>query len=174
MTGNRHTQAPSTQADIERLRAEVGKAATTSERLRCCADFFDGCDGVLESGNRAEQYLVFQEAAFLLSEGVCDAEVWDWLQEKARSASIERQIAMRIAIFELVPDPPIHRAYLFRLWDMWFDPAARWAALAAYRTFPARLPQHLRRYNAHRRRHDLPVVEFNPEEFQRVLRSHGG
>jgi hypothetical protein len=140
--------------------------------LRRIADLFDCCELALQSSDRQARHDVFLQISCLLSERVCDSEVWDWLQEKAHSADHERQVAMRIAILELVPDAPIILSDLFRLWDMWFDPQARWAVYVAYRPFPRRIHQHLRRYIAHRRRHNLPAPDFLHEDFQSVLRSH--
>jgi hypothetical protein len=160
------------ESRVAQLWPEIAKAAGTGERLRRMADFFDCCEEVLESSEHQTCHDVFYQISFLLSENVCDATVWDWLQEVARSATHERQVDMRIAILELVPDPPIIWLHLFRLWDMWFDPEARWAVCAAYHPFPRRVHQHLRRYIAHRRRHGLPVPEFSHEEFQKVLQSH--
>jgi hypothetical protein len=157
---------------IDQLWPEIAKAPSLSERRRRIADFLDCCEQVLQSPDRQARYHVFHQISYLLDEPVCNAEVWDWLQELARSADYERQVDMRIAVFELVPDPPIAWGHLFRLWDMWFDPRTRWAVYAAYHPFPRRLQQHLRRYIAHRRRHGLPVPEFSHEEFHAVLRRH--
>ena len=157
---------------LELLWPEIALATSTRERLRRLADFFDCCEQVLQSPDREARYHVFHQISYLLSEHVCDAEVWNWLQEMARGANHERQIDLRIAVFELVPDSPVNWSHLFRLWDMWFDPSARWAVYAAYQPFPPRVHQHLRRYLAHRRRHGLPVPEFSQEEFHTVLQSH--
>jgi hypothetical protein len=162
------------QSRITLLWPEIGRASTTPERLRRVAEFFDCCQEVLASSDRHARYSVFHEVSYLLGKHVCDAEVWDWLQEMAHGADHERQVNMRIAIFELVPDPPITWSGLFRLWDMWFDLQARWAVYAAYYPFPRRVHQHLRRYNVHRRRHGLPPPEFSHEEFHSVLRQHAG
>ena len=160
------------QSHVEQLWPEIAKAPTMSERLRRIADFFDCCEQVLRSPDRQVRHHVFHQISYLLAEHVCDAEVWDWLQELARSADHERQVEMRIAVLELVPDPPITWSHLFRLWDMWFDREARWAVYAAYHPFPRRVHQHLRRYVAHRRRHGLSVPEFSHEEFHKVLQCH--
>jgi hypothetical protein len=160
------------ESRVEQLWPEIAKATSTADRLRRIADFFDCCEQVLQSPDRQARYQVFHQTSYLLAEHVCDAEVWDWLQEMARSADHERQLDMRIAILELVPDPPINWSHLFRLWDMWFDPWARWAACAAYYPFPRRVNQHLRRYLAHRRRHGLPVLDFSLEEFHVTLQRH--
>lgn len=157
---------------VEQLWAEIVKATSTRDRLRRIADLFECCEQVLQSEDRQSRYQVFHEISCLLGARVCDAEVWDWMQEMARSADDERQVDMRIAVLELVPEPPIIWSDIFRLWDMWFDPQARWAVCAAYRPFPRRVHQHLRRYAAHRRRHRLLVPEFSIEEFQGVLRRH--
>jgi hypothetical protein len=160
------------QSRVEQLWLAIAKATNTSDKLRRVADFFDCCEQVLKSPDHQTRYNVFHETSYLLSRDVCDEEVWDWLQEKARSADLERQVDMRIAIFELVPDPPIIWSHLFRLWDMWFDPQARWAVYAAYYPFPRRVHHHLRRYTAHRRRCRLPIPQFSHEEFERVLQFH--
>jgi hypothetical protein len=161
-----------TESRISELWPEIAKATSTSERLRRVADLFDCCKASLLSSDRQTRYDVFHQISYLLSERVCDTEIWDWLQEVARSADLERQIDMRIAIFELVPDAPIIWSDFFRLWDMWFDPQARWTVYVAYRPFPRRIHQHLRRYIAHRRRHGLPIPDFSHEEFHSVLQSH--
>lgn len=153
---------------------EIIRAPSTAERLRRTATFFDCCAEALKSPDGQARYQVFHEVSHLLSTRICDHEVWDWLQETARSADLERQVDMRIAIFELVPDPPITWSHLFRLWDMWFDPQARWAVCAAYYPFPRRVHQHLRRYIAHRRRSALPMPEFSHEELHGVLQRHAG
>jgi hypothetical protein len=160
------------ESRVEQLWPEIAKATNTSDRLRRIADFFDCCEQVLGSSDRQVHYHVFHQISYLLGEHICDAEVWDWLQEMARSADHERQADMRIAVFELVPEPPVLWSHLFRLWDMWFDPQTRWAVCAAYSSFPRRVRQHLRRYSAHRRRHGLPAPEFSHEEFQRILQHH--
>jgi hypothetical protein len=157
---------------IEQLWPEIAKAANTADRLRRIADFFECCEQAFQVSERQARYHVFHQISYLLGKHVCDAEVWDWLQEMARSADFERQVDMRIAVFELVPQPPITWSHLFRLWDMWFDPQARWAVCAAYHPFPRRVHQHLRRYMAHRRRHGLPLPEFSHEEFHTVLQRH--
>ena len=160
------------QLPISELWPEIARTTNMSERLRRIADFFDCCHEVLQSPDRQTRYQVFHETSYLLGKQICDAEVWDWLQEMARSANRERQIDMRIAIFELVPASPVIWSHLFRLWDMWFDPQTRWAVCAAYHPFPRRVHQHLGRYVAHRRRHGLPLPDFSHEEFQRVLHNH--
>lgn len=160
------------ESRVEQLWPGIAKASSTCNRLRRIADFFDCCEDVLRSPDRHTRYHVFHQISYLLYEHVCDAEVWDWLQEMARSADHERQVDMRIAILELVPDPPIIRSHLFRLWDMWFDARARWAVCAAYYPFPRRVHQHLRRYIAHRRRHGLLAPEFSHDEFHAVLQRH--
>ena len=148
----------------------IARAATTSDRLSRLAELLEGCDKFLRSPET--RYSVFHQLSYRLSEVPGDAVIWDWLQEKARSADLERQVEMRIAIFELVPDPPINWSHLFRLWDMWFDPRARWAVCAAYFPFPRRVHQHLRRYQAHRHRHGLPLPRLSEEEFRAVLARH--
>lgn len=162
------------ESRVSQLWPEIARASTTIERLRRIVEFFSCCQELLQSAGPQDRYHVFHQVSYLLGEHVCDAEVWDWLQELARGADHERQVDMRIAVFELVPDPPITWSHLFRLWDMWFDPQARWAVYAAYHQFPRRVHQHLRRYIAHRRRHGLPMLEFSHEEFKRVLRQHSG
>jgi hypothetical protein len=154
-----------TALKVEDLWPEIAKAANTSERLRRTADFFDCCQEHLQSPDRQARYHVFHEISYDFGKCTCDAEVWDWLQEIARSADRERQVDMRIGIFELVPDPPINWSHLFRLWDMWFDPHARWVVYSAYYPFPRRLASHLRRYSAHRRRHRKTIPEFSHTEF---------
>ena len=167
-----------TSADLQdrlsQLTSEIQHANKTLERLRLVCTFFELGETVLRSPNDDLHYTVFHEFGPLLSTRLCDAAVWDWLQERARGADLRRQERMRIAVLELVPDPPIHWADLFRLWDMWFDPRARWAVYAAYVPFPRRVHAHLRRYVAHRRRQGLPLPEFSPGEFQAVLPSHDG
>lgn len=151
---------------------EIVDSKTTRDRLRRIANFFELCEEVLRSSDRRARYNVFHQISHLLAEQVCDEEVWDWMQEMARGADHDRQVDMRIAILELVPDPPIKWSHVYRLWDMWFDPDARWAVCAAYRPFPRRVHPHFRRYSAHRRRHRLPIPEFSLEEFQSVLQKH--
>lgn len=125
-----------TESRISRLWPEIAKATSTSERLRRVADFFDACEVSLLSPDRQTRYDVFYQVSNLLSERICDAEIWDWLQEVARSADLEHQIDMRIAVFELVPDAPIIWSDFFRLWDMWFDPQARWLFTSLTNLFP--------------------------------------
>jgi hypothetical protein len=161
-----------TESQVSKLWPEIARATTTSERLRRIAGFLDCCETALQSSEHQTRFDVFIQISHLLSKRVCDSEVWDWLQEMAHSANLERQVDMRIAIFELVPDAPIIWSDLFRLWDMWFDPQARWAVYVAYRPFPRRVHQHLRRYIAHRKRHSLSMPDFSHEDFHSVLRSH--
>ena len=174
LLGGIHAMESSNSSDsrVSQLWPEIARASTTAERLRRIAELFDCCQEVLRSPDRQARFHVFHQVSYLLGEHVCDAEVWDWLQEMAHDADHERQVDMRISVFELVPDPPITWSHLFRLWDMWFDPRARWAVCCAYHPFPRRVHQHLRRYIAHRRRHGLSIPEFSHEEFHAVLQQH--
>ena len=159
---------------IPDIRGRIKASRRTTDRLEFVATFLRLCEKAIQSPANQTRYGAFAEVAYALADRRCDAEIWDWLQETARSADLDRQIDMRIAIFELVPDPPIIWSDLFRLWDMWFDPGARWAVYSAYVPFPRRARQHLRRYVAHRRRLQLPPPEFSDNEFGVVLKAHGG
>ena len=159
-------------SQISELWPEIARATTTRERLRRIAGFLDCCETALQSSDHQTRFNVFFQISHLLAARVCNSEVWDWLQEMAQAADLERQVDMRIAIFELVPDAPIIWSDLFRLWDMWFDPQARWAVYVAYRPFPRRVHQHLRRYIAHRKRQNLSIPDFSQEDFHLVLFSH--
>jgi hypothetical protein len=156
---------------LEELRHAVEYAEGTLPRLAALSAFFAAGQQELSNENSAGHYTVFHQTAYLLTDRVADGVVWDWLQEQARAAATpQRQEEMRVALFELAPDHPIIWSDLYRLWDFWFDPAARWALFSAYWCFPRRLPAHLARYIAHRRRHKLPVPEFSHDEFQAWLR----
>ena len=152
----------------------IRRSQHTVERLRLTADFLHQCETALRHSDCQGQYEVFAEVAHLLADRVCDAEIWDWLQETARSADLGQQIHMRIAVLELVPAPPINWHDLFRLWDMWFDERARWAVWAAYFPFPKRVRRHLRRYIAHRNRQGHAIPEFSEIDFATVQERHKG
>ena len=152
---------------LNELHRAIEAAEGTLPRLAALSAFFAACQQELSTRNSSQCYHVFAEAAFLLGARLADGVVWDWWQEQARAATAPRhQEQLRIALFELVPAYPVIWSDFYRLWDFWFDPAARWAVFASYWWFPRRLPTHLARYIAHRRRHKLPVPEFSHEEFQ--------
>ncbi len=151
---------------LNELHLTVKSAKDTLARLVALSAFFTACEETLTDTSESDQYTVFNEAAFLLGLRVADGVMWDWWQEQARAATTpERRAYLRIALFELVPEPPIIWSDFYRFWDFWFDPDARWAVFAAYWWFPRRLPSHLARYTAHRRRHKLQVPDFSHEEF---------
>ena len=156
---------------LEELLLAVRQAEGTLPRLSALSAFIAAGQQELSTEGFTDHYTVFQHTAFLLGTRVADDVVWDWWQEQARAAAtIERQHHMRLALFESVPDNPIIWSDFYRLWDFWFDPAARWAVFSAYWWFPRGLPAHLARYIAHRHRHKLSVPEFSYDEFQAWLR----
>ena len=156
---------------LEGLLDAVEAAENTQDRLHALSNFFAEYDKRLSIADPLDDYILFNHAAFLLGARVADGVVWDWWQEQARTATTsKRQEELRIALFEMVPEPPITWSGLFRLWDFWFDPQARWALFSAYWWFPRRLRAHLARYTAHRRRFGLSVPEFSHDEFHAWLR----
>lgn len=152
----------------------VKESATTLTRLSALSAYLALCEEALESSEKEVRYGVFHEASYLFAGAARPwiPVIWDWLEEKARDATAERQQNMSVAIFELVPDPPVRWADLFRLWDMWFDPRTRCAVYSAYFLFPRRIHSHLSRYCAHRKRHRLPVPDFSEDEFHRWLEAN--
>ena len=154
------------------LRCAAEAPKDTLTRLSALSAFFTACEEGLSTEDTSSHYHAFAEATFLLGSRIADGVVWDWFQEQARiAATPERREQLRIALFELAPDHPIIWSDLFRLWDFWFDPPARWALYSAYWWFPRRLRSHLARYTAHRRRRRLPVPEFSHDEFHAWLQT---
>jgi hypothetical protein len=147
----------------------VKEADCVANRLEALARFFRACEEAQRDSASEIRYHAFVEVAYLLSDRICDAPVWDWLQEQVRNAPTERRENMRVALFEFVPDPPIFWPDVFRLWDMWFDPEARWAVYSAYFPFPRRVHAHFRRYCAHRRREGKALPKFSQDEFDQCL-----
>lgn len=160
------------QVRLEELVAAVKRAGRTVDRLRRLGDFLEYVERWLPTPNRQLRSDLMTEVGHLLAEGQGEGPLWDWLRETARSADLERQVLMRITIFECAPEHPIFWPDVYRLWDMWFDPAARWAVYAAYWRFPRRVYAHLQRYSAHHRRCHLPVPQFSQQEFDAVLKRH--
>ncbi len=166
--------------DIEDELGDLDHAVRSAEnivdRCRKLADFLAACEKWLGTGEFPvdgipSHYRVLNHAAFLLGARVADGMICDWWQEQARTAATrDRQEDLRITLFELVPAPPIIWSDFHRLWDFWFDPNARWAVFAAYRWCPRRLPSHLKRYCAQRRRHKRPVPDFSHDEFRDWLK----
>lgn len=160
------------ESKLDQLATAVEQAEQLTEKIRALADFLDECDTCLRGPDPQLRYSPFHAISHFFGQPDLECVLWNWLQEKARGADIERQINMRIGILELVPDPPIRWSSVFRLWDLWFDTAARWCVYAAYVPFPRRLKQHWKRYCAHRRRHGLEVPELRVAEFVETLVRH--
>ena len=161
-----------TDDQLNELYLAVKSTGGTLRRLSALSTFLAACQQELSLESSPNHYLVCNEAASLLGTRVADGPLWDWWQEQARLADTpHQQELLRIALFELVPDHPIIWSDLYRLWDFWFDPTARWAVFSAYWWCPRRLPSHLARCTAHRRRRKLPVPAFSDDEFQAWLRS---
>lgn len=158
-----------TEARLAFLREAVKQSYCATDRLTALARFLRACEVTQRERANRLRYNAYVEVAYLLGDRVCDGPVWDWLEEQAREAPAGRRENLRIAIFEWIPDSPIFWPDLFRLWDLWFDPATRWAVYSAYFSCPRRVHVHLRRYCAHRRREKKSLPQFSQSDFEQCL-----
>ena len=157
---------PSDAEHLENLRYAVEAAENTLGRLAALTDFFTFCEGFLTPEENHNDFIIFQEATFMLNVGVTKGLVWTG--GRSRHAQPLRWIdrcAWQSLVLRSLPTCPSFGQICIGLWDFWFDPAARWAVYDAYTNHPHRLRLHLARYSAHRRRLKLPVPGFTYEEF---------
>jgi hypothetical protein len=117
---------------LDELDALRGKVDQTHRQ------FFCRCDQLLLDPQRRFEHVVFTEVAYLLADHAGSEEVWAWLRNVGRNSDRARQVAMQIALLELVPEDPVIEMDFLRLWQASREAATRWMLFAAYensRTF---------------------------------------
>jgi hypothetical protein len=90
------------------------------------------CDDKVADMSPAQQVAMFCEVAYALEKLPGNHRIWSWLRQTAKGADIRKREAMRIAIFELVPEEPVREDDLISLWSFIEEPATRWVVRDSY------------------------------------------
>jgi hypothetical protein len=112
--------------------------ATQAQNL-AVEEFFAACDKAL---NEESEMRIYMEVAYLLGSGVVPLKMWDWIEAKAQHANLKTREVIRIAILELIPEPPLNMVDLVELWLRSQKRTTRWMLQAAYLNYPKKLKLH--------------------------------
>ena len=129
----------------------IGQCSGNESRLLTLG-FLKLCERGLVGASLDTQIHVFMQVAYLLARRPGDLTIWSWLKEMSNQVDKPRQEAMRIAIFELVPELPVCEADLSLLWSFLDDPRTSWAVEQAYLHHPRLLREHRLKYPRHARK----------------------
>ena len=140
----------------------TSSAHCSENDLRMSLDeFLACCQGALNDFAQDKQMEVFLEVAYVLEKLPGNSQIWSWLKGISHRADQIRRDALRIALFELVPEEPIREQDLLSLWSFMEEAGIRWAVRDAYTHCPHKLEEHYLLYANHRNKSGKAVPNLS-------------
>jgi hypothetical protein len=133
------------------------RSAPTAAQPRLLKLLLDNLDSLLADDRRRYDYPIFNKIGEYISSSDMNRRlfpsfVWEWLRNIVRRADGPRQIAISICIFEYLVDAPIdweddsEWETVGPLFQLWTEPATRWAICGAYSNKNRRLKRDFVRF----------------------------